>query len=152
MIEVRPLTDGDLAVVDAALPLNRLDQWRQDGSTFLIAWDRERPVGHAHLAWEGTKLRVPELQDVYVAEDGRRRGVATALSLAAEREVRARGGDRISLSVGASNFAAQALYDRLGFQDAGLAPERVQGTIMLRGEPFEVDDTLVYLVKGLRQE
>ena len=138
-----------MAVVDDALPLNRLDQWRRERSTFLIAWDEGRPVGHAHLAWAGTKLGEPEIQDVYVAEDERRRGVARALTQAAEDEALARGHDRLSLSVGTGNFAAQALYDRLGFEDAGLEPERVHGTITLRGEPFEVDDTLVYLVKRL---
>lgn len=150
MIQVRPLTEDEVAVVDDALPLNRLDQWRRERSTFLIAWDDGRPVGHAHLAWDGTKLGAPEIQDVYVAEDARRRGVATALTHAAEAEALKRGHDRLSLSVGTGNFAAQALYDRLGFKDAGLEPERVQGTIMLRGEPFEVDDTLVYLVKRLQ--
>ena len=149
MIEVRPLTEGEVAVVDDSLPLNRLDQWRHERSTFLIAWDGERPVGHAHLAWDGTKLGVPEIQDVYVAEDARRRGVATALTHAAEAAALARGHDRLSLSVGTGNFAAQALYARLGFANAGLEPERVHGTIMLRGEPFEVDDTLVYLVRRL---
>jgi ribosomal protein S18 acetylase RimI-like enzyme len=150
MIQVRPLSEDEVAVVDDALPLNRLDQWRREGSTFLIAWDEGRPVGHAHVAWDGTKLGAPEIQDVYVAESARRRGVATALTHAAEAEALARGHDRLSLSVGTGNFAAQALYDRLGFADAGLEPERVHGTIMLRGEPFEVDDTLVYLVKRLR--
>jgi GNAT superfamily N-acetyltransferase len=150
MIQVRPLSEDEVAVVDDALPLNRLDQWRRDGSTFLIAWDEGRPVGHAHVAWDGTKLGAPEIQDVYVAESARRRGVATALTHAAEAEALARGHNRLSLSVGTGNFAAQALYDRLGFADAGLEPERVHGTIMLRGEPFEVDDTLVYLVKRLR--
>jgi ribosomal protein S18 acetylase RimI-like enzyme len=152
LTHVRPLTEDEVAVVDEALPLNRLDQWRREDSTFLIAWDEGRPIGHAHLAWDGTKLGLPEIQDVYVAEDARRRGVATALTHAAEAEVLARGHDRISLSVGTGNFAAQALYALLGFADAGVAPEHVQGTIMLRGEPFEVDDTLVYLVKELRQE
>jgi ribosomal protein S18 acetylase RimI-like enzyme len=149
-MEVRPLCEDEVELVDSHLPLNRLDQWRREGSTFLIAWDEDTPVGHAHLAWEGTKLGVPELQDVYVAEYARRRGVATELSLAAEREVAARGHERLSLSVGTGNVAAQALYDRLGYVDAGLEPERVQGTIMLRGQPFEVDDTLVYLVKRPR--
>jgi ribosomal protein S18 acetylase RimI-like enzyme len=149
LIEVRPLSEEDVATVDEALPLNRLDQWRREGSTFLIAWDAGRPVGHAHLAWNGTKLDLPEIQDVYVAEDARRHGVATALTHAAEAEALARRHDRISLSVGTGNFAAQALYDRLGFEDAGLEPEHVHGTILLRGKPFEVDDTLVYLVKRL---
>ena len=150
MIRVRALTEDEVAIVHETLPLNRLDQWRRERSTFLIAWNDDRPVGHAHLAWDGTKLGVPEIQDVFVAEDARRQGVATALTHAAEAEALGRGHDRLSLSVGTGNFAAQALYDRLGFANAGLEPERVLGTIMLRGEPFEVDDTLVYLVKRLR--
>ena len=149
MIHVRPLTEDEVDGVDDALPLNRLDQWRRERSMFLIAWDDDRPVGHAHLAWDGTKLGAPEIQDVYVAENARRRGVATALTHAAEAEVRARGHDRISLSVGTGNFAAHALYERLGFENAGLEPEHVRGTITLRGKPLEVDDTLVYLVKRL---
>ena len=150
MIEVRPLREDEVALVDSHLPLNRLDQWRRERSTFLVAWDDARPVGHAHLAWDGTKLGCPEIQDVYVAEGSRRRGVATALTHAAEAEALARGQDRLTLSVGNGNFAARTLYERLEFEDTGLEPERVVGTIMLRGEPFEVDDTLVYLVKRLR--
>jgi hypothetical protein len=47
------------------------------------------------------------------------------------------------------NGAARKLYAKLGYADAGVDPVRVSGTIMLRGRPFEVDDTLVYLVKAL---
>jgi hypothetical protein len=50
-------------------------------------------------------------------------------------------------SVSAS--AGRRLYDRIGYVDAGVEPVRVTGTIMLRGRPFEVDDTLVYLRKRL---
>ncbi len=149
MVDVRPLQEGEVHVVDAYLPLNRLDQWRREGSTFLVAWDGARPLGHAHIAWSGTRLGVPELQDVFVAEDARRSGVATQLSLAAEREAAARGHHLISLSVSVENLAAHALYDRLGFEDAGLAPGRFQRTIVLRGKPIEIDDTLRYLVKGI---
>ena len=48
---IRALTPDDVAVVDAQLPLNRLDTWREGGSTYLVAWDGETPVGHAHLTW-----------------------------------------------------------------------------------------------------
>ncbi|HEX6700239.1 MAG TPA: GNAT family N-acetyltransferase [Gaiellaceae bacterium] len=134
-----------MAAVDERLPLHRLGQ----AGTYLVAWDGEEPVGHAFVAWSGTKLGVPEIQDVWVVPDRRRSGVATALSCAAENEARRRGATRISLSVGIGNDAARALYERLGFAEAGLAPERVAGTINLRGQDVQVDDVLVYLVKPL---
>jgi len=56
-----------------------------------VAWDGGRPLGHAHIAWSRTRLGLPELQDVFVAEHARRFGVATELFLAAERETAARG-------------------------------------------------------------
>jgi hypothetical protein len=41
------------------------------------------------------------------------------------------------------------LYAKLGYRDAGVPPQRVQGTIMVRSGPLEVDDTLIYLAKSL---
>lgn len=145
-MEIRPLAPDEVERVDAALPLARLDS----AQTYLVAWDGASPVGHAHVAWEGTRLGIPEIQDVYVLPERRREGIAAALARAAEREARARGHDRISLSVSETgNEAARRLYERLGYRDAGVAPVRVQGTITLRGKPFDVDDTLRYLVKEL---
>lgn len=146
-MRVRPLEEADVQLVDPRLPLHRLDQ---QGGVYLVAWDGDEPIGHAFLALAGTKLGVPEIQDVYVAPERRRTGVAKALSQAAEDEARRRGCERISLSVGTGNEAARALYAKLGYEDAGIAPERVAGTIELRGRPVEVDDTLFYLVKALQ--
>jgi ribosomal protein S18 acetylase RimI-like enzyme len=85
-----------------------------------------------------------------VSPDRRRHGVATLLTEAAENAARARGCARMSLSVSAEgNPAARSLYERLGYRDAGVAPVRTLGVITLRGRPFEVDDTLVYLAKPL---
>ena len=145
-MEIRPLAADEVERVDAVLPLSRLDA----AQTYLVAWDGGEPVGHAHLAWAATHLGLPEIQDVYVLPARRREGIATALTEAAEREARARGHDRISLSVSeAGNPAARRLYERLDYVDAGVDRVRVQGTITLRGAPFEVDDTLLYLVKML---
>jgi ribosomal protein S18 acetylase RimI-like enzyme len=145
-LEVRPLLASDKKLVDAQLPLARLDK----AQTYLIAWDGEDPVGHAHLAWEGTHVGVPEIQDVFVLPERRRDGIASRLTLAAEEEVKALGFERISLSVSADkNAAARSLYESLGYADAGLELVHVRGTIMLRGEPFDVDDTLLYLTKAL---
>jgi len=92
---------------------------------------------------------VPEIQDVFVREDRRRQGLGTAVTLAAEQVVHARGHTSISLATSIDNQAAQRLYDKLGYRDSGAEPVRVHGTIMIRTGPLKVDDTLIYLVKDL---
>ena len=150
MVTVTELQPSDVSRVDRCLPLSRLDQQRAEGSTYLVAWENGRPIGHAHIAWVSTHLGVPEIQDVFVVPERRRRGIAAQLTHAAEEEARVRGWDAISLSVSQDrNVAARRLYAKLGYADAGGDPVRVSGAIMLRGCPFEVDDTLVYLRKAL---
>ena len=82
------------------------------------------------MAWEGTTLGVPEIQDVFVLPERRGDGVGTRLSETAERLARDRGRDRVSIS-------------------ADIPPQRVVATITIRGRRVDVDDTLVYLVKDL---
>ena len=150
MVTVTRLKPSQVETVDRHLPLSRLGQQVDEHSMYLIAWEGAQPVGHAHLAWSGTHLGLPEIQDVFVLAEKRRQGIATQLTHTAEEEARARGWDSISLSVSQEgNAAARLLYTKLGYVDAGVAPVRVSGPIMLRGRPFDVDDTLVYLTKRL---
>ena len=152
MVSVTELKPSEVADVDRGLPLNRLCQQIEEGSTYLVAWDGDQPVGHAHIAWAGTHLGLPEIQDVFVLPERRRRGIGAQLTLAAEEEARARGWDSISLSVSQQgNAAATLLYAKLGYVDAGVEPVRVSGVITLRGRPVEVDDILVYLAKSLSE-
>ena len=144
MTEIRPLRDGDLPLVDALLPLHRLDQPGE--GLYLVAWEEGEPVGHGYVAFTDP----PELGDVFVLPQHRRRGIATALTAAAEREVAARGYDLLRLSYGIANDAARRVYERAGYVDAGLPQKRVAGAITIRGERVEVDDTLVYLEKRVR--
>ena len=104
---------------------------------YLVAWVDDEAVGHVHLALTDP----PELQDVSVRPEYRRRGIASALAVAAEQEARDRGFDRLRLEVSIDNGASQALYRSLGYRDAGFAPKRVQGTVLIRTGPIEVDDT-----------
>jgi GNAT superfamily N-acetyltransferase len=150
VVSITALQPSEIAYVDRCLPLSRLDQYVENGSTYLVAWDDDRPLGHAHIAWVGTHLGVPEIQDVFVLPERRREGIGAQLTDAAEQEARARGCESISLSVSQDrNAAARSLYAKLGYVDAGVDPVRVSGVITLRGRPFEVDDTLVYLTKSL---
>jgi GNAT superfamily N-acetyltransferase len=150
VITVRELKPSEVEIVGRHLPLSRLPQHLEEHSTYLVAWEDAVPVGHAHIALSGTHLGLPEIQDVFVLPELRRRGIASQLTHAAEEEARARGWDRISLSVSRdANPAASRLYAKLGYADAGAEPVRVLGQVMLRSGPLDVDDTLVYLVKEL---
>jgi GNAT superfamily N-acetyltransferase len=121
----------------------------ESAQTYLVAWDGSEPVGHAHVAWAETTLGVPEIGDVFVPVELRGRGIGTELSEAAEEMARTRGHRQISISASIANEGALRLYRRLGYGDAGLPPKRVQGTIMVRTGPVEVDDTLLYLIKDI---
>ena len=139
---IRELAPDEVERVAAVLGLARL---HSENGVYLVAWDGDEPLGHARLAYKDP----PELQDVEVRVEHRRRGVASALTLAAEREAAAHGHDRLRLTVSDANDAAQALYRGLGYADAGLPPKRVQGTIQIRTGPLEVDDTLLTWEKPL---
>ena len=138
---------NEIEIVDARLPLSRLD----GAQTYIVAWDCGDPVGHAHVAWTGTKVGVPEVQDLFVRPERRREGIATELTRAAERLAVGRGYERLSLGFGVDNVAARRLYGKLGYRDAGLPPERHLRTILIRSRPVDIDDTVVYLVKDLER-
>jgi GNAT superfamily N-acetyltransferase len=139
---VRPLDDDEIERVAAVLGLARL--YQGDGF-YLVAWEHDEPLGHAHLALTDP----PELQDVSVRPEQRRRGVASAITASAEREARERGFNRLRLHVSAGNEGAQALYRRSGYVDAGVPPRRVKGTVLIRTGPLEVDDTILTWEKQL---
>ena len=142
MRHIRELAPDEVERVGAVLGLSRLGQ---GNGYYLVAWEDDEPVGHAHLALTDP----PELQDVSVRPEHRRRGVATDLAGEAESAVVARGFTRLRLSVSVDNEAAKALYRGLGYIDVGVPPKRVQGTIRIRTGTLEVDDTPLTREKSL---
>ena len=93
---IRPLADNEVDRVGAVLGLARL---YQGNGFYLVAWQDEEPLGHAYIA-----LTDPaELEDVSVRPEYRRRGVGSALTLAAERVARDRGFGRLRLEVSQDN-------------------------------------------------
>jgi [ribosomal protein S18]-alanine N-acetyltransferase len=142
---VRRLADDEIERVGAVLGLARL---YQGNGFYLVAWENEEPLGHAYLALTDP----PELQDVQVRPEQRRRGVASAVTSVAEENALSLGFDRLRLEVSEGNTAAQALYRGCGFADIGASPRRVHGTIMIRTGPIEVDDTLLTWEKTLARQ
>jgi ribosomal protein S18 acetylase RimI-like enzyme len=139
---VRRLAEDEVERVGALLGLARL---HQGNGFYLVAWEDDEPLGHAYIA----QTDPPELQDVQVRPAYRRRGVASALTSAAERYALSIGYDRLRLEVSQDNTAAQALYRKCGFTDIGMPPRRVRCTITIRAGPIEVDDTLLTWEKAL---
>jgi len=149
---VRELTEADLLAVDARLPLDRLDQWRNGNSIFLVAWDEGEPVGHALLEWPGPKCEdpsLPELQNVFVVPERRLEGIATLLNAVAEERARRASFDELTLTCSVDDAGALRAWERLGYRRSGRPPRHMQGTILLGGKPFEIDDTLLHFVKRL---
>jgi ribosomal protein S18 acetylase RimI-like enzyme len=139
---VRRLGYDEVERVGAVLGLARL---YQGNGFYLVAWENEEPLGHAHLAITAP----PELQDVHVRPEHRRRGVASTLTSVAEGKALSLGFDRLRLEVSVGNTAAQALYRSCGYADIGAPARRVQGTIIIRSGALEVDDTLLTWEKAL---
>ena len=64
------------------------------------------------------------LEDLYVDERARRRGMGAALVAAAIERAAARGARRIDLDVNEDNAAARALYEAMGFSTEPKPPGR----------------------------
>ena len=88
-------------------------------STLLIAHEDERPIGFTQLypSFSSVSLaRILILNDLFVHEQARRKGVASALMSAAVKFASTLGAVRLSLSTAITNDAAQALYHSAGWK------------------------------------
>jgi ribosomal protein S18 acetylase RimI-like enzyme len=141
-VQIRRLAAAEIERVSQVLGLARLHQG--DGF-YVVAWQGDEPMGHAHLALTDP----PELQDVSVRVEFRRRGVASELTAAAETEALTHGFDRLRIGVSVDNAAAQAAYRGSGYVDVGIPPRRVVGPIQIRTGTIEVDDTILTWEKRL---
>ncbi|QIS41108.1 GNAT family N-acetyltransferase [Clavibacter capsici] len=119
-IEVRALAASEVGRLEREEPPGRgfvRAMWELQeagGSTLLVAWDGERPLGFGQLDLRGA---VPELRNLRVDEAARGRGAGTAIIREAERQVGP--GGRLTVGVGLDNPRARALYERLGYRGTG---------------------------------
>ena len=89
---------------------NRLSCW-------LVALEGDKVVGYVGSQ---TVIDASDMMNVAVHPDFRRRGIAEALILTLEEQLQQRGSRMLLLEVRASNAPAIALYEKLGFSQAGL--------------------------------
>jgi GNAT superfamily N-acetyltransferase len=118
-----PSENSFLASVERLLP-------RIDTEYLLAAADADSPpAGVCQLRFRLSVWTAAEdcwLEDLFVSEPARERGVGTALVELALERARERGCRRIELDASESNAAALALYERFGFSrhSKSAAPDR----------------------------
>jgi GNAT superfamily N-acetyltransferase len=106
--------DSDLGAARAFLQA-RFDHGE---SVVFIAYENSLPLGFAQLypSYSSTSLaRVFILNDLFVHEKGRRKGVASRLLAALEGYAWAHGAARVTLNVTRDNEPGQALYEAQGW-------------------------------------
>ena len=166
-LRIRAVREDDVAVLErsfARLPAtvhrDRFARQEAGEAVYLVAHSEDRPLGFVLLNLTGCRddfLRgrldttaIPHLEDLLVAEDARRRGVAGRILTAAEDLARERGFERIGVNVAVDNDPAGTLYEARGFEDAGIDPYEIgdQG-VREDGTTWSWSETIVYLVKRL---
>ena len=107
--------DSDVAAAKRFL----LDRFDHAESVLFIAHDGTDPVGFTQLypSFSSVSLgRIFILNDLFVNELGRRKGVGSALLSAAAGYAKAVGAIRLALSTALTNTNAQALYEAEGWE------------------------------------
>ena len=166
-VTIRPLLQGEIAVVERNLPFDSASAGRYyeyftlqnfGEAVDLIAWHSGLPVGHALLRWRGTRTEpiasqlkdCPHISSLHVHPDCRSQGIGSLLLDRAEELALDRGYHQVGLSVDVANVRAQALYERRGYRDAGFAPCRRQWSFLDRtGRAQSCEEICLYLIKPL---
>ena len=137
---------------------NRFSGQQQGEVLYLVAWRGDMPLGHVLLQWPGAPAEpaapqlpdCPNLEDLFVHPEYRSRGIGTRLLQVAEVLAKERGFRRVGLAGTVGNLLALALYERLGYMDAGLSQFHITWPYVDRnGRQRTAEETDVYLVKNL---
>ena len=157
---IRLAHQGDVGVLSpwagAAYIAEALDEQNNGKRLIFLAFVEGELAGYAHLNFfpqyvPFNRLKIPEIQDLFVLPVFRRQGIARDLIMECEDAAKSRGMGEIGLGVGvgASFGAAQRLYTRMGYMPdgAGVVFER---DVVTEGAMKPVDNRLcLMLIKSL---
>lgn len=128
MVEIGKMTGADVAQVAALEAACFIDPWPEsilahelenELSLWLVAKDGETVLGYVGSQ---SVLGEADMMNLAVREDARRQGIARALVSALCAQLKKNSVQSLTLEVRASNLAAIALYESLGFTQIGLRP------------------------------
>jgi GNAT superfamily N-acetyltransferase len=110
--EVAP-SDDDLLALSRVL----IDDPEREGVQLIARGPDGQAVGFATIFWTWSTTdaaRLGVMNDLFVSEAARGRGVADALIAACREECALRGAKRLAWQTAPDNLRAQAVYDRVG--------------------------------------
>lgn len=165
---IRPLQPQDLEVLgDLYFPWSTreetvakwtgyLDEQRKGARIACIVEQQGKIVGYGNLLPSSEyphfkQNGIPEINDVWVYEESRKKGIATALIAHLEQLAKQEGYAAIGIGVGLYRDygAAQRLYFRLGYQPDGEGITYKHAAV-IPGEKYPIDDDLIlWLTKHL---
>jgi GNAT superfamily N-acetyltransferase len=165
-VQVRPAEHRDLILLVRAFPFGppekhaeRLLRQSLGEVLYLIAWNEGTPVGHGLLKWRGAEEQpiaayvnglCPDVEDLFVIEAMRSKGIGRQILSTAECLVRERGYPQIGLSVNVGNERAEMLYKLLGYRDAGLGEHYEHGEYVDKHGKLQTwEERCLYLIKML---
>ncbi len=122
LLEASPWTSGL-----ATKHRDRLERQQLGEALYLVAWQRERPIGHLLLKWTDPQSAplaaqptdCAEIEDFVIQPESRSCGIGGRMLTAAERLARQHGQRHVGLGVILDNSRARALYERVGYRDSG---------------------------------
>ena len=138
----RAVVPDDLPKIEAAYPIlvgmpvnphwEQFQRQQKGQLTWLVAWSDDQPCGSVIVRWPGEpdertdqarSLGCAEIGGLDVDEAFRGKGIGRALMEQAEKLARSRSTELLGLEVTDANpnqVPARSLYNRMGYEDAGL--------------------------------
>lgn len=133
-----------------------LEEQQQGIRKALIVLHEDEIVGYGHLLFcseypEFKNNNIPEIQDLWIFEDNRKKGIGSGLIRHLEKLAAEQGYKQVGIGVGLYRDygSAQKLYSRLGFAPDGHGITYKHAPVVA-GEKYPVDDDLIlWLTKHL---
>lgn len=105
--------------------IDRLKDMEKGEAIYLVAEEENQIIAHLLLRLNGTTYEpgYPNMNDLYVAQEKRQRGIGSKLVDEAEKIAKEKGYAKISLAVNPTlNPKAKALYEHLGYRQTDTKP------------------------------
>jgi GNAT superfamily N-acetyltransferase len=165
-VSIRPIKKIEIEVINTMFKgqwknkhLQRLEKQERGDAVYLFAWIKDLPAGHLFLKWKGsadefvhskTKEEIPDIEDLFVLDEYRKKGIGSLLLDFADSLARDKGFRKTGLSVSVDDSMVKNMYLKRGFVDAGFGNyEESYSFTEEDGKTYSWKEICIYLIKEL---